>query len=104
MDTSLNTNFTKKTEAIIAQFGFKDLKSFIKNQTLLLLMARIEKYEAEDRRFEAKYRQPYDVFRQKIVALQGSEIFEEDDDYLDWRFAREAVEKLQKQKQELEDA
>jgi len=45
MATSLDIKFAERSEAIVTQFGFKDLKSFVKNQALLMLMARIEKYE-----------------------------------------------------------
>jgi hypothetical protein len=40
----------------------------------------------------------------KIEGLKNEEVFEEDDDYFDWRFAKEAADRLIRQKQELEDA
>jgi hypothetical protein len=46
MENVIDSKFTENTEAIISQFGFKDLKSFIKNQALLMLVAKIEKYTA----------------------------------------------------------
>ncbi len=49
MGTSLDIKFAERSESIVTQLGFKDLKSFIKNQALLMLMARIEKYEAEQK-------------------------------------------------------
>jgi len=49
IDTIIDSEFTENTEAIIAQFRFKDLKVFIKNQALLMLLAKIEKFEAENR-------------------------------------------------------
>ncbi|MBW2163463.1 MAG: hypothetical protein JRF43_03190 [Deltaproteobacteria bacterium] len=104
MDTSLDIKFAERTESIVTQFGFKDLKSFVKNQALLLLMARIEKYEAENKRFEAKYHMPFKEFRAKVERLQNEEVFTEDDDYLDWRFAKEAIDRLVRQKRELEYA
>ncbi len=67
MDTSLDIKFAEKSESIVAQFGFKNLKSFIKNQALLLLMARIEKYEAENKRFETKYPMHFKAFQAKIL-------------------------------------
>jgi len=33
-----------------------------------------------------------------------SEIFEHEDDFLDWRFAKETLEDLTRQKKEIEDA
>jgi len=104
MDTSLDMEFAQKSEAIIAQFGFKDLKSFVRNQALLILMAKIEKYVAENNRFEAKYALSFDKFQAKIEGLKDEEVFEEEDDYLDWRFAREVTDRLMSQKQELENA
>jgi len=104
MDTSLDIKFAERSESIVAQFGFKDLKSFVKNQASLMLMARIEKYEAEKNRLEAKYHMPFRSFRAKIEGLQNEEVFSEDDDYLDWRFAKEAIDRLVRQKRELEDA
>ena len=104
MDTSLDIKFAERSEAIVTQFGFKDLKSFVKNQALLMLMARIEKYEAENKRFEAKYHMPFKAFRAKIDGLENEEVFTEEDDYLDWRLAKEAIDRLGKQKRELEYA
>ncbi len=63
MDTSFDLKFAENTEAIVTQFGFKDLKSFIKNQALLMLLAKIEKYEAENRCFEGKYNMSYNAFK-----------------------------------------
>jgi len=104
METSLDIKFAEKSESIVTQFGFKDLKSFVKNQALLMLMARIERYEAENKRFEAKYHMVFKEFQAKVEGLQNEEIFTEDDDYLDWRFAKEAIDRLVKQKSELEFA
>jgi hypothetical protein len=104
MDASLDIKFTENTEAIVAQFGFKDLKSFVKNQALLLLMAKIEKYEAENRRFETKHNMPFAMFQEKLETMLNDEVFEQEEDYLDWRFAREVMERLKRQKQELENA
>ena len=104
MDTSLDIKFTERSESIVSQFGFKDLKSFVKNQVLLMLMSRIEKYEAENKRFEVKYHMHFKAFKAKVEALQNEEVFTEDDDYLDWRFAKEAIDRLVRQKRELEHA
>ncbi len=104
MDTSLDIKFAERSEAIVTQLGFKDLKSFVKNQASLMLMARIEKYEAESKRFEAKYHMTFKAFQAKVKGLQNEEVFTEDDDYLDWRFAKEAIDRLVRQKRELEHA
>ena len=50
MDTSLDMKFAERSESIVTQLGSKDLKSCVKTQTSLMLMARIEKYEVENKR------------------------------------------------------
>ena len=104
MGTSLDAKFIEKSESIITQLGFKDLKSFVKNQALLMMMAKMEKYEAENKRFEAKYCIDFERFQEKIKGLKNKEVFTEEDDYLDWRFAKESLNRLSKQKRELEYA
>ena len=84
--------------------GFKNLKSFVKSQTLLILLAKIEKYEAEVRRFEKKYGTDFENFKKRIDDQEDREVFDEEDDYLDWRFSVEALSTLRRQKQELEYA
>lgn len=104
MENVIDSKFTENTEAIISQFGFKDLKSFIKNQALLMLVAKIDKYTAEKKRYEAKYHTSFAEFQKKMEQMHGMEDFETDDDFLDWQFAVEAMDRLYKQKLELENA
>jgi len=100
----LDEKFIETSEGIINQLGFKDIKSFVKNQALLMMMAKIDKYESESRFFERKYKMCFEDFRQRIEERKEKEIFEEEDDYLDWRFSKEVLEGLRRQKQELEHA
>ena len=104
METTIDSKFTKNTEAIISQFGFKDLKSFIKNQALLMLMAKIDKFEAENKQYEAKYQISFHDFKKQMDDMRGMEDFAKEEDYLDCRFAVEARDRLKKQKLELENA
>ncbi|MCF6246490.1 MAG: hypothetical protein L3J69_03915 [Desulfobacula sp.] len=100
----MDLKFAEQSEAIVIQLGFKDLKSFVKNQALIMLMAKIEKFEMESKLFETKYNMPFKKFQIKITKLQNKEVFSEEDDYLDWRFATESMDRLKKQKLELEYA
>jgi hypothetical protein len=104
MDYGLDKKFIETSETILGQLGFKNLKSFVKSQTLMILLAKIDKYEAEARRFEKKYEIGFEGFEKKLEAQEDKEIFEEEDDYLDWRFSIEALNTLRKQKQDLEYA
>ena len=101
METSLDSKFIETSEGIITQLGFKDLKSFVKSQALLMVLAKIEKYEVENKRFTKKYRMDFKNFQAKLKQRKNEEVFSEEDDYLDWRFSIEALERLRSQKQEL---
>ena len=80
MGTSIDQKFIDKSESLITQFGFSDLKSFVKNHALLMILAKIDKYEAEDRRFEIKYGMHFENFRGKIETLKNIEVFAEEED------------------------
>jgi hypothetical protein len=59
---------------------------------------------SEVRHFEGKYRMDFEAFRKKVEHVEDHENFEMEDDLLDWRFAVEALDRLRRQKQELENA
>lgn len=103
-DTCLDHKFVETSEAILSQFGYKDLKAFVKRHASLLLLAKIEKYESEVRQFEDKYRTDFEALSRKVDQVEDQEDFEVEDDLLDWRFAAEALVRLRRQKQELENA
>jgi hypothetical protein len=104
MANSLDQKFVETSEGIISTLGFKDIKSFVKQQASLLILAKIAKYESENAFFERKYEMSFESFQERRKGKEGKEIFEEEDDYLDWRFARESLNRLRKQKQELDHA
>ena len=104
MEILPDDKFMETSREIINQLGFKDIKAFIKNQALMMLLAKLDKYESEERFFERKYGMSFEEFQKRVQELKNDENFEEDDDYLDWRFAKEALNDLIKKKQELEYA
>lgn len=104
MGTSIDSKFIETSEAIVSQLGFKDLKSFVKRQALFMLLAKIEKFEVEDKFLESKYHMTFEDFCKRIEAVKNEEDFTEEEDYLDWRFTKEALVRLMNQKLELEYA
>ena len=104
MGISFDEKFLETSEGIINQLGFKDIKSFVKNQALMMMLAKLDKYESEYKFFERKYRMTFEDFQKQVRELKGNENFDEDDDYLDWRFVKETLEDLREKKQELEHA
>ncbi|MEW6665742.1 MAG: hypothetical protein AB1512_11050 [Thermodesulfobacteriota bacterium] len=104
MANSLDQKFIETSESIIAKLGFKDIRSFVKQQASLLILAKIDKYESENTFFERKYKTSFEEFQERRKGKEGKEVYEEEDDYLDWRFARESLNHLREQKQELDHA
>jgi hypothetical protein len=43
MDVSMDEKFIETSKKTISQLGFKDIKSFVKDQALLMMMAKIDK-------------------------------------------------------------
>jgi hypothetical protein len=62
-----------------------------------MLMAKMEKYEAEIRCFKVKYDIDFNAFQERINCKDNQEDFDEEDGFLDWRFAEEALKRLQRQ-------
>jgi hypothetical protein len=47
MDTSIDIKFAEISESIVAEFGFKNLKSFIRSHALLMLMSKMGHFSFE---------------------------------------------------------
>jgi len=77
-------------EAIVADSAKRLFPGLSKDEALAsLLLERAQrnliKYQAQARQFEAKYQQPFEIFRQSIV--NGEPDLDEEQDYFDWELA-----------------
>ncbi len=61
--------------------------SILKKYALNIIHGKIQKYEAENMVFEKKYKCRYDDFKSKVEKIKDDEVFEWDDDLMDWEFA-----------------
>ena len=87
---TLDPKFIQLATPVLSEFGFSGIKELVTEQLNLMLQAKIDHYEAEDRLYTAQFKQPYE----KMLAAgcqTGSEDFELDDALNDWRFARESA-------------
>jgi hypothetical protein len=100
---NLDSDFLQKVSPILREAGFSDEKEALKEQALMLLMGKVSRYQAECAFFEEKYGMSFEEFASR-VQVTGEENFEEDDDFLDWRFARESLADLRHRLQELKHA
>ena len=100
---ALDAKFIELATPVPSEFGFSGIKELVKEQLSMMLLSKIDHYEAESRQYESRYEKPFeDVSGQRKVA--GAENFDLDDDLNDWRFAREATTLYRTKLQELQNA
>lgn len=100
---NLDARFLRKVGPILREMGFANEKEALREQALLILLSKISRYKAECSLFEKKYGMSFEEFA-ALVESSDREDFEKEDDLLDWRFAKETLEELMKEKQEIERA
>lgn len=100
---AIDSKFMKIAAPVLSGFGFSGVRELVAEQLFLMIQAKIDHFEAEDRlyafRFGRTYEEMSDLQRQS-----GSENYEIDDVLNDWRFAKEAVALYRMKMAELENA
>ncbi len=84
------------TESILASLGYPDPLVAARQHARMILLGRLARYQAAIRQLEAKWGCTLEELRVRYIA-QGSEDFEADDDYLQWRWYADAVETVNAQ-------
>ncbi len=89
----VNTNDKLKAtiDEILKEVGISSEVEALKNQAWMITLARIEKYQAESRQYQRKYQCNFEEFKKQLLNQKNEENFEMEEDYLDWRFAEEAL-------------
>jgi len=100
---NLDAEFLSKVGPVLRNMGFANEREALKEQALLLILGKINRYRAECSYYEKKYGMTFEKFVAMVQENDG-ENFEHEDDLLDWRFAKETLEDLMHQKKEIEDA
>ncbi|MFQ6092554.1 MAG: hypothetical protein ACE5OR_07725 [bacterium] len=90
--------------AVFSEVGVDSEEQALKQSALLITLAKISKYEAEDGAFRGKYGTDFGAFEKKIQGQQDVEDFEADDDYMDWKFVVQALKIWRERKKVLENA
>ncbi|CEP68482.1 Uncharacterized [Moorella glycerini] len=100
---NLDADFLRKVGPVLRNMGFANEREALKEQALLLILSKINRYRAECSYYEKKYGMTFEKFAAMVHENSGED-FEHEDDLLDWRFAKETLEDLMRQKKEIEDA
>ncbi|MFQ5707717.1 MAG: hypothetical protein ACE5HO_09730 [bacterium] len=61
------------------------------DRALLITLGKITKYKTEIDQFQKKYQTTFEDFEKRLLNQKNDENFEVEDDFLDWRFAEEAL-------------
>jgi hypothetical protein len=70
---------------------FQSVEDAGREMLYLSAMAKLSGYREEARAFERKYDMAFETFQRKVDSRMNEEIFEEEDDLMDWRFAHESI-------------
>lgn len=87
METILLDNNLKNGLTALNSTPENALKEFI----ILNLSDKISKFKSEVELYEKKYKMDFNAFEKIIETRSNEENFEEYDDYMAWKFAREQI-------------
>ena len=90
--------------AVFSEAGVDSEEEALKQSALLITLAKISKYEAEDESFRGKYGINFESFEKKIQNQHDEENFKAEDDYMDWKFAVQSLKIWKERKKVLGNA
>jgi hypothetical protein len=79
-------------EEVLKALNYQDEQEAALDMLLLSAKAKRAQFLSEMERFEAKYGMGFEAFVKKVNARRVEEVFDEEDDLMAWRFAKEAAE------------
>lgn len=75
----------------LAEGGFSSEKDATRELSLMIALSKVSRYERECSKFRTKYGQSLEEFQRNTVSINGVEVFEQEDDVMDWEFAENAL-------------
>jgi len=91
----------EKLNETAKSLGYSDVFTFASNHLRFHLMSKMEGYKQEVKLFEKKYKSDYTSFLKKVRKLK-KEDFEKEDDIMDWEWAVESINHLEKKLKSLQ--
>lgn len=90
-------------KTIFKDAGITSEDEVLKSQAEMITFAKLNRYEAEVNKYRNKYQTLFKEFEKQLRTQKNEENFQKEDDYLDWRFAEEAL-KLWNERKEVLNA
>ncbi|MFN2359283.1 MAG: type II toxin-antitoxin system RelB/DinJ family antitoxin [Desulfotignum sp.] len=102
-DTIMNiTEIQKATQDVLAPFHFSSLEDAALTFLHLSSLAKLSEYRRDHQHFREKYGMSFESFKKKVDKKMNEESFEEEDDYMAWHYAHDALRYWEQKVQELE--
>jgi hypothetical protein len=96
------TEIQKATQDVLAPFHFSSLEDAALTFLHLSSLAKLSEYRRDDQHFRERYGMSFESFKKKVDKKMNEESFEEEDDYMAWQYAHDALRYWEKKAQELE--
>jgi len=87
----MGTTTTPIDGRLLASLHFDSVEDAGREMLFLTAKARLSGYREEEERFEKKYGVEFETFQARVNARVNEEVFEEEDDLMDWRYVHEAA-------------
>lgn len=89
---------------VLDELNYSSSEDVALEYILLQAKSKIAEYEEEVQSFRKKYNMSFDEFQQKLETTKEDENFDEEEDFMAWKFAKEAIDYWQEQIETLENA
>ena len=96
--------FKKYTEEIFNALNYHDENEALIDFAILSASSKYTEFYDECQKFENKYGKSFDDFEREVMKKVGTEKFEEEDDLMAWKFAKESMDYWKNRLEELKSA
>ncbi len=87
---------------ILAPLHYASLEEAGLSMLFLSSLSKLSEYKNDEQRFERKYDSNFESFSSRVSEKTGQESFEEEDDWMAWKYAHEARGYWQEKVEELD--
>lgn len=89
---------------VLNELNYSSSEDVALEYIILQAKSKIAEYEEEVQGFQKKYNMDFDDFQQKLENTKGDENFDEEEDFMAWKFAKGAIDYWREQIEILENA
>lgn len=75
----------------LAEVGLRSEREAARELSLMVALSKVSRYERECAKFRSKYGQSFAEFQRRMDGTLGAENFEEENDFMEWEFAENAL-------------